>query len=30
MGLRTKSKQFTERDLRLYDAENRNKNNTGE
>ena len=29
MGLRTKSKQFTERDLRLYDAENRNKNNTG-
>lgn len=29
MGLRTKSKQFTERDLRLYDTENRNKNNTG-
>ena len=29
MGLRTKNKQFTARDLRLYDDENKNNNNTG-
>lgn len=29
MGLRTKTKNFTSKDLQLYDNENQNKNNTG-